>query len=121
MPYEGLEDENEERILPPPHLKRDESNPNLYYKLCSIAFKGLIHVNLPHFRMLKLKNKDEVCLLKTKQLHLDCLLFSVIANGKDGDGLHFEKFSLNFSKFSYSSSMQNQKCTRDYSSWKKND
>ena len=34
-------------------------------------------------------------------------------------GLHFEKCSLNFSKFSYPSLGQNQNCTKDYSSCKK--
>ena len=34
-------------------------------------------------------------------------------------GLHFQECSLNFSKFSYPSLGQNQKCTKDYSSCKK--
>ena len=42
-------------------------------------------------------------------------LHSVVADGKDGDGLHFEKFSFNFSKLSYPSLRQNE-CTMDYSS-----
>ena len=37
----------------------------------------------------------------------------------DTAGLHFEKLSLNFSKFSYPSYEQNQKCAMDYSSCQK--
>ena len=48
-------------------------------------------------------------LLKTKQLHLDCLRLSGVAGGQDGGGLLFKKFS-------YPSLRQNQKCTIDYSS-----
>ena len=53
----------------------------------------------------------------TKQLLWDCLPISVVPDGKDGDRLHFEKFSLNFSKFSYPSLKQSQNYTMDYSSW----
>lgn len=50
---------------------------------------------------------------------LRLFLFSVVADGKDGDRLPVENFSLNFSKFSYPSSRQNQKCTMDHSYCKK--
>ena len=40
-------------ILPSAPIKRDESNPNFYHKLCSIALKKLCRAILPHFRMLK--------------------------------------------------------------------
>ena len=53
----------------------------------------------------KLKTRDAVCLLKTE--------LSVTADGKDGDGLHFEKSIF------HGSLRQNQKCTMDYSSCKK--
>ena len=40
----------------------------------------------------------------------------VVEDGKDGDGFCFEKFNLNFSKFSLLSVLRhNQKCTTDYS------
>ena len=35
---------------------------------------------------------------------MDCLWLSVVADGRDGNGLHFEKFVLNFAKFLYPSS-----------------
>ena len=37
-------------------------------------------------------------------------------DGKDGDGLHFEKFSLEFFKVLVPILEQNQKCAMDYSS-----
>ena len=40
-------------ILPSAHIKRDESSPNFYPKLYSIALKKLCRAILPHFRMLK--------------------------------------------------------------------
>lgn len=48
----------------------------------------------------------------------NCTELSVVAHGKDRDGLHFEKISLNFSKFSYPSLQQHQKCSMDSSSCK---
>ena len=45
----------------------------------------------------------------------------VVVDGQDGDGLHFEKFSLDFSKFSYPSLRQKQMRSMDYSSIKKID
>ena len=40
-------------------------------------------------------------------------------DGKDGDGLHFEKFSLEFYKVLVPILEQNQKCAMDYSSRQK--
>ena len=40
-------------ILPSAHTKRDESSPNFYHKLCSIASKKLCRAILPRFRMVK--------------------------------------------------------------------
>ena len=45
----------------------------------------------------------------------------VVVDAQDGDGLHVEKFSLDFSKFSYPSLRQKQMRSMDYSSIKKID
>ena len=45
----------------------------------------------------------------------------VVVDGQDGDGLHVETFSLDFSKFSYPSLGQKQMRSMDYSSIKKID
>ena len=42
------------------------------------------------------------------------LLLSIVADGKDRDGSHFQKYSLNFSKVSSTFLWKNQKCTMDY-------
>ena len=56
----------------------------------------------------KLKNNDEVCSLRLSNSTETVLLLSVIADGKDGDRLHVEKFSLRVLVPILS---QNQKCT----------
>lgn len=66
---------------------------------------------------LHMRAYSKIGMKSTQQLQWDCLLISVVPDGKDGDRLHFKKFSLNFSKFSYPSLKQNQNCTMDYSSW----
>ena len=45
-------------------------------------------------------------------------MLSVVADGQDGDGLHFAKFSFDFSEFSYPSLRLKQTHTMDYSSSK---
>lgn len=67
---------------------------------------------------LHMRAYSKIGMKSTQQLQWDCLLISVVPDGKDGDRIHFEKFSLNFSKFSYPSLKQNQNCTMDYSSSK---
>lgn len=63
------------------------------------------------FTSVETRKRDEVCLLKSKQLYWDCLLPSVVEDGKDRDGLYVERVSLSFLKFSYPTLRQNQKCT----------
>ena len=68
------------------------------------CLKGPCHANLPHFKMLKyvsshqwkLKNNDEVWILKTKLLHCYHLLLSVVADGKDGDKCIFKNLASIF-------------------------
>ena len=67
----------------------------------------------------KLKNRDGVCLLKTKLLHWLCLLISAVANNKDGHCIFKTDLALNPSKFSHPSLRQDQKCTIDYSYYKR--
>lgn len=65
------------------------------------------------FTSVETRKRDEVCLLKSKQLYWDCLLPSVVEDCKDRDGLYVERVSLSFLKFSYPTLRQNQKCTVD--------
>lgn len=66
---------------------------------------------------LHMRAYSKIGMKSTQQLQWDCLLISVVPDGKDGDRLHFKKFSLNFSKFLYPSLKQSQNCTMDYFSW----
>lgn len=88
-------------------------------KINSLVKGANCHAILSHFIMLKYvvftsvetRKWNEVCLLKSKQLYWDCLLPSVVEDGKDRGGLYVERVSLSFLKFSYPTLRQNQKCT----------
>ena len=51
-------------------------------------------------------------------MHCDLLLLSIVADCKDGDGLHCEKIEPQPFKVLELSFRQNQKCIMDYSSFK---